>query len=156
MAETKLNLKQLQDGGAVEGQVLWFIGNGWIPGSAYVPHVIRAGVSQGKPVANIEFARYKAGALIYVNTSGYGGNPALSGTCRINPTAPAVFTIKKNGSAYATCTFNTNGTTTIAWQGSDWGLAAQDVLSFHTPATQDATLLDVGITLVGRVQLVTS
>ena len=34
MAETKLSLKQLKDGGAVEGQVLWFIGNDWIPGSA--------------------------------------------------------------------------------------------------------------------------
>lgn len=155
MAETKLSLKQLEQIGANEGQVLWYTGGDWTPGSAYVPHVIRAGVSQGKPEANIEFARYKVGTVVWVNTSGYGGNPALTGTCRVNPTANAVVTIKKNGAAYATCTFNTNGSVTIAWQGSNWDLAAQDVLSFHTPATQDATLLDIGITLVGKVQLVT-
>lgn len=154
MAETKLSLKQLEEIGANDGQVLFYTQYGWSSGSAYTPHVIRAGVSQGKPEANIEFARYKVGADVYVTTTGYGGNPALSGTCRINPTAAAIITVKRNEAAYATCTFNTNGTTTIAWQGSDWNLAPADVLSFHTPVTQDATLLDFGVTLVGKVPVI--
>lgn len=153
MAETKLNLKQLQPGGAVTGQVLWFIEGDWLPGSVYLPHVIRAGISQGKPNPNVEFARYKAGALIYVSEFSVLGFPAIMGTCRVNPTSNAVFTIKRNGSAYATCTFNTDGTTTVAWQGSNWDLGPDDILSFHTPVTQDPTLLDVSITLTGKVQL---
>ena len=156
MAETKVEPKQIASTGASDGQMLFLSGGAWTPGSAYTYHVIRAGVAQGKPVAGLEFARHIVGISMSVTASGYANEVtrALTGTCRILPTADTTFTIKKNGAAYATIRFNTNGSVTDSWAGGSYDLAPTDVLTFHAPATQDATLLDISISLIGKVKVV--
>lgn len=63
-------------------------------------------------------------------------------------TASTVFTLKKNGTQVGTFTFAISGTTaTISI--SDTSVAAGDLLTFHAPSSQDATLADIGFTLGG-------
>jgi hypothetical protein len=75
--------------------------------------------------------------------SGASGSQADAGTAS---TGNVDFHIKKNGSDVGTVTYNvsTSGTFTV---GSDADFAAGDVLTFVGPATADATLADVSITL---------
>lgn len=67
-----------------------------------------------------------------------------------NPTAEAVVSIKDDGSEIATLTIATNGTMTFATSsGTSKTIAKGSLVTFTFPASQDATLAGVVITLVG-------
>lgn len=78
------------------------------------------------------------------------GNLAGStGHCGGNPTATAVYTVYKNGSAIGTVTISTSGGFTFATTpGAALSFAAGDTLSILTPTT-DATLSSVTMTFAG-------
>lgn len=70
-------------------------------------------------------------------------------TASANATGSTVYTLTKNGVSFATVTFS-GGSATGTWtQASSTTFAAGDVLEIDGPATADATLADVGITLAG-------
>jgi hypothetical protein len=64
-------------------------------------------------------------------------------------TGSTTFTLKKNGSSFATVNFAASASTGTWTQASDAVFAAGDLLEIDGPATADATLADVGITLSG-------
>lgn len=66
-----------------------------------------------------------------------------------NATGSTTFTLKKNGTSFATVNFAASASTGTWTQASDATFAAGDVLEIDGPATADATLADVGITLAG-------
>jgi hypothetical protein len=65
-------------------------------------------------------------------------------------TASSVFSVKQNGNQFATVTFSAGGTTGAFVQASDAVFAIGDILEIDGPATADATLANVGITLQGN------
>jgi hypothetical protein len=64
-------------------------------------------------------------------------------------TGSTTFTLKKNGSSFATVVFSAAGTTGAWTQASDAVFAPGDTLEIDGPATADGTLANVGITLQG-------
>jgi hypothetical protein len=64
-------------------------------------------------------------------------------------TGTAVYTLKKNGTSFATVTYTTSAAGVFA-QASDANFVPGDLLEVDGPATADATLADVGITLFGE------
>lgn len=100
-----------------------------------------------KPDANIEYLIGK-----FPVTVTFPGNFVGSvGRCLTNPTATAVFTIKKNGVAVGTVSIATSGAFTFAsTNGAAVVFSGQaDYISVVTPTIQDATLADAGFVLVG-------
>jgi hypothetical protein len=70
-------------------------------------------------------------------------------TASANCTGNTTYTLKKNGSAFATVLFTAGGATGAWTQASDSTFVATDLLEIDGPAVADATLKDVGITLAG-------
>lgn len=68
---------------------------------------------------------------------------------RTNPTATAVFTVKKNGSGIGTVTISTGGVATFVTTGAGVSLVATDTLTIEPPAVEDLTLAGVTITFAG-------
>lgn len=68
--------------------------------------------------------------------------------CGTNPTASATFTLKQNGTQFATIIFNTAGVPTITSSGTTFNPG--DVLQITAPATADSTLANVGFIISGR------
>lgn len=64
-------------------------------------------------------------------------------------TASTVFSISKNGTPFATVTFGIGSSTGTFTQASDSTFVAGDIFRIDGPATADATLAGVSITLVG-------
>jgi len=64
-------------------------------------------------------------------------------------TGSTTFTLKKNGTSFATIVFSASGTTGAFTQASDATFAAGDLLEIDGPATADATLADISINLFG-------
>ena len=64
-------------------------------------------------------------------------------------TGSTTFTLKKNGSSFCTIVFSSSGTTGAFTQASDAVFAAGDVFEIDGPATADASLANIGITLQG-------
>jgi hypothetical protein len=64
-------------------------------------------------------------------------------------TGSTTFTFKKNGSSFATLNFAASASVGLWTQASDAVFAAADLLEIDGPATADATLADIGITLAG-------
>jgi hypothetical protein len=64
-------------------------------------------------------------------------------------TGSTTFTLKKNGSSFATVNYAASASSGTWTQASDSVFAAGDLLEIDGPATADATLADVGITLAG-------
>jgi hypothetical protein len=81
--------------------------------------------------------------------AGAASSSAIAGTAA---TGSTVYSFKKNGVQFATATFAISGTTATWTQASDATFNAGDVLEIDGPVTADATLADVGITLVGVKQ----
>ncbi len=65
-------------------------------------------------------------------------------------TGSTVFTLKQNGTSFATVTFAASATSGTWSQASAATFAAGDLLEIDGPSTADATLADVGITLYGQ------
>jgi hypothetical protein len=101
---------------------------------------------QGKP---------GAGSAVYVPiTMALVVAPSLAGSvlyAHYAPTAAAVFTLNKISggvsTALGTITLAAGSKTAFTLAGAGGSLAIGDVLQFLAPATQDATLADVGLTL---------
>lgn len=66
-----------------------------------------------------------------------------------NATGSTTFTFKKNGSSFATVNYAAASSSGTWTQASDAIFAAGDLLEIDGPATADATLADVGLTLAG-------
>lgn len=64
-------------------------------------------------------------------------------------TGSTTFTLKKNGASFATVNYAASSSSGTWTQASDAVFAAGDLLEIDGPATADATLADVGITLAG-------
>ncbi len=76
--------------------------------------------------------------------------PNSTGTATANATGNTIYTVKKNGSGFATIQFNSGGVTHTWTQASDATFnGTTDIFEIDGPATADATLSDVGITLQG-------
>jgi hypothetical protein len=76
--------------------------------------------------------------------------PVLSyAVASVAATASTTYTLKKNGVAFATAVFAIAGTVGTWTQASDATFVPGDLLEIDGPATADATLANVGITLVG-------
>lgn len=72
------------------------------------------------------------------------------GSVGTNPTATAVYTVKKNGSTIGTISISTGGVLTFATSGgTTQTFAANDRLSIIAPGPADATLADVEFILKG-------
>jgi hypothetical protein len=70
-------------------------------------------------------------------------------TASANATGSTTFTLKKNGTSFATVNYAAGASVGTWTQASDAVFAAGDLLEIDGPATADATLADVGITLAG-------
>jgi hypothetical protein len=70
-------------------------------------------------------------------------------TSTANATGSTTFTLKQNGSAFATINYGAGSGTGTFTQASNAQFVAGDVLEIDGPATADATLAGVGITLAG-------
>lgn len=68
---------------------------------------------------------------------------------RVAATASTTFSVQKNGSQVGTIVFAAGATSATFTAASAISLAAGDILSIIAPATADATLADIGFTLVG-------
>lgn len=98
-----------------------------------------------------------AGQLVCIYTSAstmvFPANfstPNSYGSVGANPTATATYTVYKNGSTVGTVQISTSGVFTFATSGgTSFTLSPGDRLTVVAPGSQDATLADVGITLVG-------
>jgi len=64
-------------------------------------------------------------------------------------TGSTTFTLKKNGTAFATVNYAASAAVGTWTQAADAVFAAGDLLEIDGPAVADATLADVGITLAG-------
>jgi hypothetical protein len=85
-------------------------------------------------------------------------SPNSYGSAGVNPTATAVYSIYKNGSTVVgTVSVATSGVFTfVTTGGATFTLNAGDRLTMVAPGSQDATMADVGITLVGTRGAVSS
>lgn len=78
--------------------------------------------------------------------SGMSLSKGVAGTAA---TATAAFSIKKNGTEFATMTFAGSATTATFACATTTNFSAGDVLTLVAPATADATLADIGFALSG-------
>jgi hypothetical protein len=77
-------------------------------------------------------------------------------TASVAATGSTTFTLKKNGTPFATVVFAVSGTTGTWTQAADAQFAAGDILEIDGPATHDTTLANIGITLAGCKGTVTT
>ena len=80
--------------------------------------------------------------------SNFTGSSAKAG---VAATAPATFTVNKNGSSIGTFAFAASGTTGT-FSGAGATFAAGDVISVVAPGSQDATLANIAFTIAGNLQ----
>lgn len=71
------------------------------------------------------------------------------GSAGVAATASAVFSLNKNGTPFGTATFAAAGTVPTFAAASATDFTAGDVLTITAPATADATLADIALTLDG-------
>jgi len=102
----------------------------------------------GKPSAGQLVGIYTAGAS-FIFPANFA-SPNSYGTVGTNPTATATYSVYKNGSLIGTIAVSTSGVFTFATSGGvSVTFNAGDRLTIVAPGSQDATMQDVGITLVG-------
>jgi hypothetical protein len=89
--------------------------------------------------------------LTYPRVVTFAANFAGSvGTVRVNPTATATYTVKKNGSAIGTIVVSTAGVVTFTTTGgAAQAFAVGDRMTVEAPSPQDGTLADAAFTLAG-------
>jgi hypothetical protein len=118
----------------------------WVPVFDRATRPVSAVV--GKPAAGQLVLIYTAEA-----TETFPANfatPNSYGSCGVNPTSSAIYSVYKNTTAVGTVTISTSGVFTFATtSGAAFTLNAGDRLTMVAPGSQDTTLADVGITLVG-------
>lgn len=96
-----------------------------------------------------------ASAIIPVTVvRAFNSGAAWAGTvcsAQVAATAQTDFLVKKNGSTVATLRFAASGTTCTLVSASTTSFVAGDVIVITAPATPDATLSDVAISLLGSL-----
>ena len=105
------------------------------------------GFSQGKPDASSSLFRLVAPRAFSLPQN-LTGSIAKAGTAA---TASTVFAIKKNGTQIGTMTFAASGSTASFSFASAVSVAIGDIIDMVAPATQDATLSDISVTLVATL-----
>ena len=96
----------------------------------------------GAPTASQEILRFVATHAITF-ASGMGGSYSKASTAS---TGTPVFSVKKNGTEFATITFTTSATGVVT-SSTDTSFAAGDQLTIVAPASPDATLVDIAVSL---------
>lgn len=97
----------------------------------------------GTPGASAVVVRFVAVRAINF-ASGMALSKAIANTAA---TGSTTFSIKKNGTQFATFAFAASGTSATFTAASATAFAAGDVLTITAPASPDATLADIAITL---------
>lgn len=101
--------------------------------------------ASGKPLASAKILMYQAPRAFTLNSIGHTGVAGVAGA------ADRDFLVQKNGSTIGTLRFTaTTGAFSIV-SFTTTGFSISDVLSIVAPASQDATLADIGIVLRGSV-----
>lgn len=100
--------------------------------------------AEGVPTASEEMFRFVIADSITIPASLTGS----LGDAATAATAETVFSVQKNDVEFGTLTFAASGTTATA-AGDETSLVAGDILSVLAPASPDATLGDVSITIAG-------
>lgn len=120
-----------------------YTGTAWevlsLPQTSPISGWVAGALSDGQTVL-----RYVAAEAMTI-PAGMTGSQGSAGTAA---TASTEFTVSKNGTSAGTMTFAASGTTATFAAASDISLAAGDVLTVAGPATADATLADVAVTIL--------
>lgn len=122
------------------GKVFACVGGTWVNRSTYnMVFFFPDRMSNGQTLARVIVPR---AFTVPQNCSGSLAGPGT------NATGTTVVTVKRNGSTFASISIATSGTAT--WTcSSATTLAVGDVLTVVGPATADATMADLSITLAG-------
>jgi hypothetical protein len=100
----------------------------------------------GKPTSAQEIFRMEAVRGFTIED----GAPNSTGEARVASTGSVDFSIKRNGTQFATVTFNISASGTWAFDAAaDEVFSAGDTLTIIAPATADATLEDIAIFIKG-------
>lgn len=103
------------------------------------------GFYPGKPAASAIVMRVPVGrAFTFPADMASSKGLAVAGA-----TASATFSLKKNGTQFATMVFAAGAATATFTASPATSFAVGDILEISAPATQDATLADVGFYLKG-------
>ena len=105
------------------------------------------GFSQGKPDASSSMFRLVA-PRAFTLPANLAGSIAKAGTAA---TASTVFIIKKNGTQIGSMTFAASSSTGAFTFASQVSVAVGDIIDLVAPATQDATLSDVSVTIAATL-----
>lgn len=103
------------------------------------------GTIVGQPAGGAILLRYPSPRAIRF-PSGMVGSRGVAGTAA---TASAVFSIRKNGTQFATMSFAGGASTATFTAASDTDFAGGDVLTVVSPNPADSTLADIGFSLAG-------
>lgn len=103
-----------------------------------------AGGCTGRPAANSVLLTFRFTRDVNFPTN-MSGSTGYSNT---NATGTSVFTLNKNGSSLGEMTFPPS-TSTPTFLTSSTSFTSGDILTVVSPSVQDATLADIGFTLVG-------
>jgi hypothetical protein len=80
------------------------------------------------------------------------GMPGSKARCRVAPSAQQVFSIQRNGVEVGTCTFGAGQVTGVFAAAADFTCEENDYLTIVAPASVDASIEDISITLKGDKQ----
>jgi hypothetical protein len=129
-----------------------------LAGKSAVGHGHAASEITGRPIA---VAMFLAGTgtngeqalrfVVPVAFSVPSGGAGSAGSARVAATSSTTYTAKKNGTSFGTFAWAAAGTAATLTIGSTTAFAAGDVLTIDGPATADATLADIAITIAGTV-----
>lgn len=137
------DLTDVATSGAATGKVLTYDGSSWVPAAVVRPIAF---FFTSTPASNEVLALYTACESISLpaNFTGAVGNVGT------NPTGSFVLNVQKNGATVGTITIATGGGFTFATSGgSAVSLVSGDQLKVVAPASADATIANVSITLKG-------
>lgn len=98
-----------------------------------------------RPASGATMAKWVAPSLVTFKA----GLAESRGDADAAATVSSVFSLKKNGTQFATATFSATNDTAIFACASDTAFAAGDVLTIIAPNPRDATLANIALTIVG-------
>jgi len=103
------------------------------------------GSLSGQPAAGATVLRYPLPRPVRFQA----GLPNSKGVVGTAPTATVSFSLKKNGTQFATMQFAATATTATFTAASDTDFALGDILTITAPNPADSTLSDLGLSLAG-------